>query len=213
MELLNIVGKGDISKDNFEGICDLFVQCSRGLARNRSGIRSVKGSSGGVTKVEVGNLLDNLKTDILSTLSTQMVTLQVKQKQLELDRTMAIFCPKCKKNHLEREFPLNSIEKCDICELNHVTSSFPSLSGLKVVFEGVGEDTEKLYLMGARKSWQLRPPMRNQGMYPDPSQYFNSYNMNAQTMPCPPMWPQYQYPLWQQWNPQDSVTSPWAPTC
>ena len=64
---------------------------------------------------------------------------------------MAIFCPKCKKNHLEREFPLKSKEKCDICELNNVTISCPSLPGLKAVFQGAGEDTEKLYLMGARK--------------------------------------------------------------
>ena len=94
MELLNIVGKGDISKETFKGICDLCVQCSRGLARNRLGIRSAKGSGGGVTKEEIGNLLYNLRTDILSTLSTQMDTLQVKKKHQELDRTMAIFFPK-----------------------------------------------------------------------------------------------------------------------
>ena len=94
MELLNIVGKGDISKETFEGICDLCIQCSRGLARNKSGIHSVKGSNEGVTKVEIGNLLDNLRTDILSTLSKQMETLQVKQKKLELDRTMEIIFPK-----------------------------------------------------------------------------------------------------------------------
>jgi hypothetical protein len=52
MELLNIVGKGDISKESFEGICELCIQCSRGLARNRQGIRSVKGSGGGVTKIK-----------------------------------------------------------------------------------------------------------------------------------------------------------------
>ena len=78
MELLNIVGKGDISKETFEGICDLCIQCSRGLARNRLGICLVKGSGGGVTKAEIGNLLDNLGTDIINTLSTQMDTLQVK---------------------------------------------------------------------------------------------------------------------------------------
>ena len=85
-------------------------------------------------KVEIRNLLDNLRMDILSTLSTQMDTLQVKQKQLELDRTMAIFYPMCRKKHPERECPLNSIEECAICELNHATSSCPSLPGLKAVF-------------------------------------------------------------------------------
>jgi hypothetical protein len=69
MELLNIVGKGDISKESFEGICELCIQCSRGLARNRQGIHSVKGFGRGVTKVEIGNLLDNLRMNILITLS------------------------------------------------------------------------------------------------------------------------------------------------
>lgn len=169
MELLNIVGKGDISKENFEDIRKLCIQCSRGLARNMQGVCLVKGSGGGVTKAEIRNLLDNLRTYILSTLLAQMDTLQVKQKKLELDRTMEIFCPKCRKNHLERESPLNSIEECAICEVNHATSSCPSLPSLKVVFQGTGEDTEQLNLMGSRKPWQPRPPMGNQGMYLDPS--------------------------------------------
>ena len=69
MELLNIVGKGDISKESFKGIYELCIQCSRGLARNRQGIFSVKGSGGGITKAEIENLLDNLRTNMLSTLS------------------------------------------------------------------------------------------------------------------------------------------------
>lgn len=140
-----------------------------------------------------------------------MYTLQVKQKQLELDRTMAIFCTKCRKKHLERECPLNSIEECAICELNHATGSFPSLPISKVVFQGIGVDMEQLYLMGSRKPWQPWPMMGNQGMYPNPSQYFNNCDMNPQTMPYPPMWPQYQFPPWQQWNSQASTSSPWAP--
>ena len=154
MELLNIVGKGDISKESFEGICELCIQCSRGLARNRQGICSVKGYGGGFTKAEIGNLLDNMRTNILSTLSTRMDTLQVKHKQLELDRTMVIFCPTCRKKHPERECPLNSIEEFAICELNHATSSCPSILGLKAVFQGTGKDMEQLYLMGSRNPWQ-----------------------------------------------------------
>ena len=154
MELLNIVGKGDISKESFKGICELCIQCSRGLARNRQGICSVKGSGGGVTKAEIENLLDNLRTNMLSTLSAQMDTLQVKQTQLELDRTMAIFCPTCRKKHPERKFPLKSIEECAIYEINHATSSCPSLPSLKAVFQGTGKDMEQLYLMGSRKPWK-----------------------------------------------------------
>jgi hypothetical protein len=125
---------------------------------------------------------------------------------------MAIFCLTCIKKHPERECPLNSIEECAIYEINHATSSCPSLSSLKAVFQGMGKDMEQLYLMWSRKPWKPRPPMGNQGMYSDPSQYFNNSNMNPHSMPYPSMWPKYQFPLWQQWNPQASSSSPWAPT-
>lgn len=136
LELLNIVRKGDISKEDFDTICEFFIQCSRGVARNKRGIRSTKVSGGGVTKAKIGNLLDSLRIDILSTLSEQMDTLQIKQQQLELERTMVVFCPTCRKKHPHRECSLNSVEECAICELKHATSSCSSLPGLKAVFQG-----------------------------------------------------------------------------
>lgn len=78
MELLNIVGKGDISKEMFKAICELCIQCLKGLVRNGLGIHSAKGSGKGVTKAEIRNLLENLRTNILNTQSAQMDTLQVK---------------------------------------------------------------------------------------------------------------------------------------
>ena len=124
---------------------------------------------------------------------------------------MVIFIPKCRKKHPQRECPLNSVEKCTICELNHATSSCPSLPGLKVVFQRTGEEMETLYFMGPKKPWQPRSSMGNQGMFPDPSQYFSNFNMGPQSMPYPPMWPQYQFSPWQQWAPQASSSSSWAP--
>jgi len=126
-----------------------------------------------------------------------MDTLQVKQKQIELDKAMAIFCPKCRKKHPQREFPLNSMEECAICELSHATSSFPSFPRLKAVFQGTGEEVDQLYFMGSKKPWQPRPPTINQGMFLDPSQCFNNFNMGLQSIPYPPMWTQYQFPPWQ----------------
>ena len=35
LELLNIVGKGDISNDDFNTICVLCIQCSRGVGRKK----------------------------------------------------------------------------------------------------------------------------------------------------------------------------------
>jgi len=131
LDMLNIVGKGNISKEDFDSIWDLCIQCSRGVSRNKHKIWTSKTSSGGITKVEIGNLLDNLKTDILSTLSSEMDTFQEKQNKMELERNMAIFFPQCRKKH-----PLNTVETCAICQHNYPTSSCPSLPRLKVVFQG-----------------------------------------------------------------------------
>ena len=164
MELLNIVGKGDISKEDFDTIYKFFIQCLRGVARNKQGIQTLTTSNRGVTKVEIRNLLDNLRTDIMSTLSSQLDTLPEQHKQMELEKTMAIFCPQCKKRHPLKECPLNTVEACAICEQSHSTNSCPSLPGLKSVFEGENEEVDQLYFMGSKKPWQLQPPNVNQGM-------------------------------------------------
>lgn len=38
LELLNVVGKGDISKDESDTIYKLCIKCSRGVVRQRQGI-------------------------------------------------------------------------------------------------------------------------------------------------------------------------------
>lgn len=98
-ELSNIVGKGDISKEYFDIICELCIQCSRGVARNKQGIRTFKALRGGMTKEEIGNLLDNLKSDILSTLSSQMDTLQAKQKHMESEKIWLFFAYGVERNN------------------------------------------------------------------------------------------------------------------
>ena len=50
LELLNLVGKEDISKEEFETIYKLCIKCSRGATRHRQGIQTLKTSSSGVTK-------------------------------------------------------------------------------------------------------------------------------------------------------------------
>lgn len=69
------------------------------------------------------------------------------------------------------------MEEYAICELSHVTSSCPSLPGLKVFFQGIVEDVDQLYFMGSKNPWKPQPPTENQGMLQDPSQYFNNFNM------------------------------------
>ena len=78
--------------------------------------------------------------DILSTLSAQMDTLQEKQKQMELEKTMAIFCPQCREKHPLNECPLNTVEAYAICEQTHVISACPLFPRLKAVFQGASEE-------------------------------------------------------------------------
>jgi len=48
-------------------------------------VRDNKISTEGVTRIEIGNLLENFKTDILGTLTTQLDIMQAKQKQMEAE--------------------------------------------------------------------------------------------------------------------------------
>ena len=94
-----------------------------------------KSSSGGVTRVELGNLLENFKTYILGTLSSQLDTIKVKKKQEEENPVLSIFCSKCRKRHPLKEYPLSTISICGICMENHSTEYCPSLPGLQAVFK------------------------------------------------------------------------------
>jgi hypothetical protein len=94
VETSNLMGKGDIYQETYDNIIQLCIRCSRGSTQTRSRIqapltRSSNITSGGVTRAEVGNLLENFKTNILSTLTTQLDVLQVKQKQAEEEQSLA----------------------------------------------------------------------------------------------------------------------------
>ncbi|MCY6524931.1 hypothetical protein, partial [Actinobacillus pleuropneumoniae] len=73
-----------------------------------------------VTKVELGNLLDRFKIDILNTLSSQLDSLQDKNKDGD-ELALIIFCCKCRKEHPLQECPLKKVKTCNICEKNHST--------------------------------------------------------------------------------------------
>ena len=69
----------------------------------------LKQTNGNVTRAEFGNLLENFKTDILGTLTTQIDVLQAKQKQAIAEQNLAIFFPRCRKKHRQRECPLDMV--------------------------------------------------------------------------------------------------------
>ena len=86
LEVLNLMGAGDVSKLSYDDVCDLCRRYSRvnskvgGGPRDPSSklVKSVVGA--GVTRAEMGNLFENFKIDILSTLSSQLDVFQAKKK-------------------------------------------------------------------------------------------------------------------------------------
>jgi hypothetical protein len=65
LDMLNMLGKGDISKESYEDIVDLYKICSRGSKRNKSATKDTtfsrvqKSANGGTTRAEIGNLLES----------------------------------------------------------------------------------------------------------------------------------------------------------
>ena len=73
LDMLNLLGKGDISKESFEKIIELCKRYSRGSSRNNKQDKWDKSepdvfditqnsSNGWATWEEIGNLLKNFKT-------------------------------------------------------------------------------------------------------------------------------------------------------
>jgi len=83
VETLNIMGKGDIYLEDYDNIIDFCIKCSRHStrlkpARRDAMTRDNKASRRSITRVEVGNLLEDFKTNVLGTLMTQLVIMQAK---------------------------------------------------------------------------------------------------------------------------------------
>ena len=117
---------------------------SRDTSKHGKNIRDVtfiisKSSRGGVTRVEIGNLLDNIKIDILSSFSIRYNEDKKKQDKVELP--LSIFCYKFQKKHPLWEFSLHNVETCVICEQGHINRKCPSLLEFKVAYQHVNEGT------------------------------------------------------------------------
>ena len=79
-------------------------------------------------------MLEDFKSEMLQTLALQMDTMHIKRKKEEVERALAIFCPRCTRRHPRNECPLNLIEICLLCEEKNSTDKFPSLLRQKVVY-------------------------------------------------------------------------------
>ena len=100
LDVLNVMGKGDISYLQFDEIEELCQKYSRG--RERIGkiyfiSKITKSATKSITRDKPGNLLEDFKTDRLSTLGTQVETLKTRKRQEEQDQILSFFCPKCRK--------------------------------------------------------------------------------------------------------------------
>jgi hypothetical protein len=228
LDMLNMLGKGDISKEPYDVIVNLCKRCSRGAARNRSSGRDTtfsrvqKSANGGATRAEIGNLLEDFKTEMLSSFASQMDTLQIKKKQAEVEAALSIFCPQCRDKHPKRECPLDRKTICTICDKDHDTQNCPSLPGIKAALQPTDEEAEAVYLMTQRRQWQPRGQGMNSNMPFNRWNNYSAYNqMNyppfnqmqyANQMNYPPM--QQTYPPMQQNNPpfvDPSTWTPWPP--
>jgi hypothetical protein len=141
--------------------------------------------------------------------------LQTKQKKIEAEKTLAIFCHRCRRKHGPRDCPLDVVWVCTIYTKDHDTEQCPSLPGLKFIFIEVEELTEPLYMMALHCQWKTWPP----NTLHDPSSLFSGqYNQqqnsgNAwqshsftnhnwqphQYPPTNPTWPNQpaENPIWQ----------------
>ena len=129
---------GDIYQLPYEDIKIVFRNHSRVAKKKGRSIQPmvIPSSSNSSIKGEIGNMLKDFKSEMLQTLSLQMDAMHIKRKQEEAKRALAIFCLRCTKRHPKNEFPLNSIEICSVYEENHSIDNFPSLPGLKIIYQG-----------------------------------------------------------------------------
>ena len=91
LDMLNLLGNGDISKEPFEKIVELCKRYSKGSSRiNKQDKqdklehdlfdRTQNSSNGGDTHAEIGNLLKNFKTKIMISISLEIDVLRANKK-------------------------------------------------------------------------------------------------------------------------------------
>jgi hypothetical protein len=140
----------------------LVVKTKTGKSSRYPINRIVKPATQGVTRMKLGNLIDNFKTYIINTFSIQLDTLKMKRKQEEESVSLAIFCPRCRKRHPKKEFPFNVIEFYGIFLEYHPTERCPSLPGLQDIYKGRLDPQDPSY--PPKILWRQKNP----NMFPDP---------------------------------------------
>ena len=100
-----------------------------------------------MTRADIGNILENFKTDMMNSIYSQLDVMREIHKQVAEDLVLGVFFPKCKKKHPPKECPLDKAEVCGMCELEHDTKYCPSLPKSKAVFHASIVNTEQAYFI------------------------------------------------------------------
>lgn len=155
LDILPVMGKGYISYIPFDDITELCQKYSRGRSKTRKREITSRASKSvaRMTRAKIGILLENFKTDLLSTLGTQVDVLKENKKQEEEEQTMSIFCPKCRKKYILRECPLDNIQVCGICIENHSIDNCPNLKEFQMNLIEELQGIDYLYYMAPRRPW------------------------------------------------------------
>ena len=102
LELLNLIGKGDVFQLSYDDVCELCIRYSRGISKAGKNSRDVfslfskSATRIGDIRAEINVLFENFKVDFISSLNEKLDVLQVHKNQ-ELDE---VFCPHDRKEHL-----------------------------------------------------------------------------------------------------------------
>jgi hypothetical protein len=102
IDTLNLMASGDIYQKDFESLSELCITYLRSRGKTTKSVREPVNentkvpTSGGVTRTELGNLLEIFKTNILGMIDSQLDILKIKKKKEEENPVLSIFCPKCR---------------------------------------------------------------------------------------------------------------------
>jgi len=105
LELLNLIGKGEVFQLSYDDVCELCIRYSRGISkagknsREFSSFFSKSATRTGDIRVEINVLFENFKVDFISSLNSKLDFLQV-QKNQEIEE---VFFP-----HYRKEHPIDS---------------------------------------------------------------------------------------------------------
>jgi len=194
LETLHLLAGGDVYQLSHEDIKTIFRNHSRAARKKGRGSQPIASTSSSNSSIicEIGNMLEDFKSEMLQNLAMQMDTLHIKRKQEEAERALAIFCPRCTRRHPWNECPLNSIEVCLVCEEDNSTDKCPSLPGLKAVYQGAEGAIEPLYFMNQRRPHGPRP--YQQGMQGTSQAYYNPNQVTSIPSWGPPTHPSLSMP-------------------